>query len=64
MKDKAKPYWEDICPVCREPCIKACKCALNDRGCKNGHVWRRLYSGETIVLDDFHGQPLDKYDVG
>lgn len=65
MKKRGKDfrvYTEDSCPTCGEPCVKACRCPLNDRACKNNHWWRRDYkSGEAILLDGPHGNPIDAH---
>ena len=52
------PYWKDNCPICEEPCIKACRCPLNDRKCENGHWWRRIENDDIAILEHGHGEPI------
>ena len=51
-------YWDDKCPICEEPCERACRCPLNDRRCKNGHWWRRIENDDIAILEYGHGEPI------
>ena len=63
MKDKAKPYWEDDCPICGELALTACRCPLNDRKCPNGHWWRVLHDETKVQLTGGHGQIIKRFGV-
>ena len=55
-----KEYWKDDCPICGELAIEACRCLLNDRECKNEHIWRRHKDNSASILDKMHGEEIER----
>lgn len=50
--EMVKKYWLDICPMCGEKCINACRCPRSERNCENYHYWRRDIDGSAILLTE------------
>lgn len=44
----------DVCPVCDTKAMYMCDCEMDDRMCKNGHVWYCDKNGK-IIQKDPHG---------